>query len=144
MCAALANRMPNTCGSNTFDEPYGCDYFYAIHSLMLDRPYLGQKTLDVLRVLEWLAAHGYDDVHLVATGWGCAGRHLRRAVVTPRETSDAQACADLLRRGGRVGDLPLAARHAAAQRARALRPARLLRRPAVQAAASNRTLGRNV
>ena len=37
---------------------------------MLDRPYVGQKTLDVLRVLDWLAAHGYTDVHLVATGWG--------------------------------------------------------------------------
>ncbi len=24
----------------------------------------------MLRVLDWLAAHGYTDVHLVATGWG--------------------------------------------------------------------------
>ena len=66
----IGESMPNTCGTNTFDEPYGCDYFYAIHSLMLDRPYVGQKTLDVLRVLEFLAAHGYQNVHLVATGWG--------------------------------------------------------------------------
>jgi hypothetical protein len=66
----IGESMPNTCGTNTFDEPYGSDYFYAIHSLMLDRPYLGQKTYDVLRVLDWLAAHDYRDVHLVATGWG--------------------------------------------------------------------------
>lgn len=66
----IGESMPDTCGSRTFDQPYGCDFFYAIHSLMLDRPYVGQKTLDVLRVLDWLAAHGYTDVHLVATGWG--------------------------------------------------------------------------
>ncbi len=66
----IGESMPDTCGSHTFDDPYGCDYFYAIHSLMLDRPYVGQKTWDVLRVLDWLAAHGYDNVHLVAVGWG--------------------------------------------------------------------------
>ncbi len=66
----IGESLPNTCGDDTFDDPYGCDYFYAIHSLMLDRPYLGQKTWDVLRVLAWLAEHGYIDVHLVATGWG--------------------------------------------------------------------------
>jgi dienelactone hydrolase len=66
----IGESMPNTCGPHTFDDPYGCDYFYAIHSLMLDRPYLGQKTYDVLRVLDWLAHHGYTNVHLVARGWG--------------------------------------------------------------------------
>jgi hypothetical protein len=66
----IGESRPNTCGTDTFDDPYGCDYFYAIHSLMLDRPYLGQKTWDVLRVLAWLAGQGYTEVHLVATGWG--------------------------------------------------------------------------
>ncbi len=66
----IGESRPNTCGTDTFDAPYGCDYFYAIHSLMLDRPYLGQKTWDLLRVLAWLAGFGYLDVHLVATGWG--------------------------------------------------------------------------
>jgi hypothetical protein len=66
----MGESQPNTCGSNTFDDPYGCDYFYAIHSLMLDRPYLGQRTWDVLQVLEWLAANGYTDVHLIGKGWG--------------------------------------------------------------------------
>lgn len=67
----IGESQPNTCGDNSFDDPYGCDYFYAIHSLMLDRPYVGQKTHDLLCVLEWLAAFGYTNIHLSAKGWGC-------------------------------------------------------------------------
>ena len=37
---------------------------------MLNRPYAGQKTFDVLRVLDWLASFGHKDVHVVAKGWG--------------------------------------------------------------------------
>ena len=37
---------------------------------MLDYPYVGQRTFDVLRVLDWLAAWGYDQVHLAARGQG--------------------------------------------------------------------------
>jgi hypothetical protein len=37
---------------------------------MLDTPYVGRKTHDVLRVLEWLAAHGHEEVHLAVKGWG--------------------------------------------------------------------------
>jgi pimeloyl-ACP methyl ester carboxylesterase len=37
---------------------------------MLDRPYLGRKTFDVLRTIDWLAANGYDDIHLCGNGWG--------------------------------------------------------------------------
>ena len=66
----VGESQPNTCGIDTFDSEYGCDFFYSIHSLMLDRPYLGQKTTDVLRVLDWMASYGYTDVHLVAKGWG--------------------------------------------------------------------------
>jgi dienelactone hydrolase len=67
----IGESLPNTCGQDTFDNPYGCDYFYAIHGVMLDRPYLGQKTFDVIRVLRWLQGAGYDDVELVGHGWGC-------------------------------------------------------------------------
>lgn len=67
----VGESRPDTCGgSNQFLLPYGNDYFYAIHGLMLDRPYVGQKTLDVLRVLAWLADVGHKEVHLVAKGWG--------------------------------------------------------------------------
>ncbi len=65
----IGESEPNTCGVD-FLNPYGPDYFYAIHSLMLDRPYLGQKTHDVLRVLDWLKAYGHSEVHLVGKGWG--------------------------------------------------------------------------
>jgi pimeloyl-ACP methyl ester carboxylesterase len=66
----IGESRPDTCGVNQFLAPYGSDYFYAIHALMLDRPYVGQKTFDVLRVLDWLASHGHKEVHLVAKGWG--------------------------------------------------------------------------
>ncbi len=66
----IGESRPETCGVGSFESPYGCDYFYAIHSLMLDRPYLGGKTHDVLRVLDWMRDHGYGQVHLVGNGWG--------------------------------------------------------------------------
>lgn len=66
----IGESQPDTCGQNSFHSAYGSDYFYAIHSLMLDRPYLGQKTYDVLRVLNWLESLGHTDIHLVGVGWG--------------------------------------------------------------------------
>lgn len=66
----IGESRPDTCGQNQFLTPYGNDYFYAIHSLMLDSPYVGQKTFDVLRVLDWLKSHGHPEVHLVGRGWG--------------------------------------------------------------------------
>ena len=66
----IGESQPDTCGANSFHTPYGCDYFYAIHSIMLDHPYVGQKTHDVLRVLDWLAANGHEQIHLVGKGWG--------------------------------------------------------------------------
>jgi dienelactone hydrolase len=67
----VGESRPDTCGgTNQFLAPYGNDYFYAIHGIMLDRPYVGQKTFDVLRVLDWLKEIGHKEVHLVAKGWG--------------------------------------------------------------------------
>lgn len=66
----IGESQPDTCGPNSFLDPYGSDYFYAIHSLMLDRPYVGQKTHDLLRVLDWLRDCGHAEVHLAAVGWG--------------------------------------------------------------------------
>jgi len=65
----IGESKPNTCGDN-FLAPYGNDYFYAAHSIMLDYPYVGQKTYDVLRILDWIKSFGHDDIHLVAKGWG--------------------------------------------------------------------------
>ncbi|MEZ6087634.1 MAG: hypothetical protein R3C05_06335 [Pirellulaceae bacterium] len=39
-------------------------------ALALDRPYLGQKTFDVLRVLNWMTSVGHTEVHLIGLGWG--------------------------------------------------------------------------
>ena len=65
----IGESQPNTCGNN-FPEPYGNDYFYAGHSIMLDYPYAGQKTYDVLRVINWLKSFGHEEIHLVGKGWG--------------------------------------------------------------------------
>ncbi|MSU64615.1 MAG: hypothetical protein EXS38_00580 [Opitutus sp.] len=59
-----------TTTATPFLDPYGPDYFYASHGLMLDYPYVGQKTHDVLRVIDWLKAGGHTEVHLVGKGWG--------------------------------------------------------------------------
>jgi dienelactone hydrolase len=66
----VGESRPDTCGANQFLSPYGSDYFYAIHSIMLDRPYVGQKTHDVLRVLDCLGSFGHSEIHLAAKGWG--------------------------------------------------------------------------
>jgi len=66
----IGESQPDTCNENSYLSPYGNDYFYAIHSIMLGKPYAGQRTRDILRVLQWLKSHGHDEVHLVAKGWG--------------------------------------------------------------------------
>ncbi|HTU17084.1 MAG TPA: acetylxylan esterase [Gemmataceae bacterium] len=66
----IGESRPDTCGQNQFLTPYGSDYFYAIHALMLDAPYIGQKTFDVLRVLDWLKSFGHKEIHVVGKGWG--------------------------------------------------------------------------
>lgn len=66
----IGDSQPDTCGNNQFDNPYGSHYFYAAHSLMLGRPLIGQRTGDLLSVIQWLIAHGHEEIHLVASGWG--------------------------------------------------------------------------
>ncbi|MHC4117995.1 MAG: alpha/beta hydrolase family protein [Planctomycetota bacterium] len=66
----IGESRPDTCNENSYLTPYGSDYFYAIHSIMLGKPYPGQRTRDILRVLKWLKSHGHEEVHLVAKGWG--------------------------------------------------------------------------
>jgi dienelactone hydrolase len=66
----IGESQPDTCDYNSFASPYGSDYFYAIHAIMLNKPYLGRRTLDVLRVIDWLKANGHTDVHLAGRGRG--------------------------------------------------------------------------
>lgn len=65
----IGESRPDTCGIGHL-HPYGSDYFYAIHSIMLDEPYAGQRTRDILSVLKWLSSQGHKHIHLVAKGWG--------------------------------------------------------------------------
>ncbi len=37
---------------------------------MLNRPLLGQKVFDLLRVLQWLDSVGYKEIHLIGKGKG--------------------------------------------------------------------------
>jgi dienelactone hydrolase len=66
----IGDSQPNTCGVDQFLKPYGSHYFYAAHSIMLDRPLLGQRTFDVLRVIQLLISAGHQEVHLAGAGWG--------------------------------------------------------------------------
>jgi dienelactone hydrolase len=65
----IGESKPDTC-QKPFHDLYGNDFLYAIHSIMLDKPYIGQKTYDLLRVLDWLKACGHQEIHLVGKGWG--------------------------------------------------------------------------
>ncbi len=66
----IGESQPDVCGADQFLRPYGSDYFHSAHSLMLGRPYLGQKTHDVLRVIDWLKSIGHEEIHLAGRGWG--------------------------------------------------------------------------
>jgi hypothetical protein len=66
----IGESQPDIAVENQFLAPFGSDYMYAIHSFMLDYPYVGQRTNDVLRVLDWLKSYGHAEIHLVAVGWG--------------------------------------------------------------------------
>lgn len=66
----VGESRPNTANWDSYFSPYGSDYFYAAHSIMLGQPYLGQKTFDVLRVLDWLKHNGHTEIHLAGKGWG--------------------------------------------------------------------------
>lgn len=65
----IGESQPNTTNRG-FDTSYGSDYFYAVHGLMIDYPYVGQRTYDVLQVINLLKSAGHTDVHLVGRGWG--------------------------------------------------------------------------
>jgi dienelactone hydrolase len=65
----IGESEPNTTNRG-FDTPYGSDYFYAVHGLMLDYPYAGQRTYDVLKVINLLKSIGHTNIHLVGKGWG--------------------------------------------------------------------------
>lgn len=66
----IGDSQPGTCGANTFLSRYGSHYFYSAYGLMLDKPLLGQRVFDVLRVIQLLASTGHTEIHLAGQGWG--------------------------------------------------------------------------
>ena len=68
-CRGTGESRPNTCGGD-FTGLYGSNYFYASYQLMFGEPYVGRRTHDVLRVLDWLEAHGCGHVHIAGRGCG--------------------------------------------------------------------------
>jgi hypothetical protein len=65
----VGDSEPQTTSVNNRGE-YSTDYFYSSHATMLDYPYVGQRTFDVLRVLDWLNAWGHGRIHLAGRGYG--------------------------------------------------------------------------
>ena len=67
----VGESLPNIGGATgRLPLPFDSDYFFASQGIMLDRPYLGQRVFDVMRVLDWLSAQGHTEIHLAAKGWG--------------------------------------------------------------------------
>lgn len=66
----IGESRPDTCRPDMFDHLYGSDYHYASYALMLGESYVAWRVHDVLSTLDWMASLGYDEVHLVARGWG--------------------------------------------------------------------------
>jgi pimeloyl-ACP methyl ester carboxylesterase/dienelactone hydrolase len=66
----IGESRPDTCRPNSFFGLYGNDYHYASYALMLGESYVAWRVHDLLCTLDWMASFGYDEVHLVARGWG--------------------------------------------------------------------------
>ena len=59
-------------GISTSDNPQKSrvDNMHAGFGVLFDYPTAGQRTFDLLRVLDWMAGYDHEEVHLVARGWG--------------------------------------------------------------------------
>ncbi len=66
----IGQSMARTCGSDRFFEPYGQDFMYAALGDMLNECYLGRRVWDVMRGIDFLRAHGADEVRLTGRGLG--------------------------------------------------------------------------
>ena len=121
----VGDSEPQTTSLNDRGE-YSTDYFYSSHAIMLDYPYVGQRTFDVLRVLDWLNGWGYGQIHLAAKGYGALPSTFAALLSASRRTGDAEERVELVHRGRGSQGLQLAPVGAAARRVDQLRPAGLL------------------
>jgi dienelactone hydrolase len=87
----VGESKPNTCADDFFGA-YGNDYFYSAHSIMLNSTYTGQKTYDLLRIIDWLRSCGHEEIHLVAKGWGTIPATFAAVLSDKGYTSYSQEC----------------------------------------------------
>jgi cephalosporin-C deacetylase-like acetyl esterase len=66
----LGESMPERHGTGSFFQPYGMDYMFHGHGLLLGRNYLGRRVHDVLAVLNLLRNQGAQTIHLYGRGQG--------------------------------------------------------------------------
>jgi dienelactone hydrolase len=66
----IGDSRPNTCGDNSYNTAYGCDYFYASYGIMLGRDYVRRRIGDVFLALAFIAEARHQTIHLVAKGYG--------------------------------------------------------------------------
>ena len=66
----IGESRPDTCRPDSFLDMYGSDFHYASLATMLGESFVAWRVHDVLATLDWMASFGYDQVHLVAQGWG--------------------------------------------------------------------------
>ena len=66
----IGDSRPDACGEDQFLVPYGSDYFYAAHAIMLGQSIPALRAFDLLRVITWIKSQGRTEIHLVAVGWG--------------------------------------------------------------------------
>ena len=67
----IGDSTPMTCGDyDDYFHPYNTDYFYAGHSIMLDKTYLGGKVQDALAAINLLKANGTKEINLAGRGLG--------------------------------------------------------------------------
>jgi pimeloyl-ACP methyl ester carboxylesterase len=66
----IGESMPDAVKPDSFHGYYGSDYFYAAHATMFGESYVAWRVHDILSTLDWMESFRYDDVHLVARGYG--------------------------------------------------------------------------
>ncbi len=66
----IGESRPDTCRPDSFFDSYGSDFHYASYASMLGDSLVAWRVHDVLCTIDWMASLGYDQVHLVAQGWG--------------------------------------------------------------------------
>lgn len=66
----IGESIPDTYAQDMFIHPYGSDYFFASNALLFSESYVGWRVHDILCTVDWMASLGYDQIKLVAKGWG--------------------------------------------------------------------------